>query len=159
MAGRPPKPVEQHLKEGTFRKDRHELPVVIGRRELPALPDHLSVSQRELWELVVSDMSSSGVLQSTDRFAIEGFVIALDQAREANEIIRVEGLITTGARGVLMKHPAVSIRKEAWNQVLAYALQLGLTPQARARLGLLAVTGLEKTKRLEDSIGPNPLDG
>jgi P27 family predicted phage terminase small subunit len=156
--GRPPKPTEQHQREGTFRKDRHNLPVVLGARGVPDLPAHLSEEATEVWNLLVADLRESGVLDKTDALAIEAVAVLVERARQARRALAEEGLFQTTARGGSMLNPAVKLERDSWSLLKQYAEQLGLTPSARARLGLMGLEGASAAQRLAKQLGENPLD-
>jgi P27 family predicted phage terminase small subunit len=148
---RPAKPVEKHMQDGTFRKDRHNLPVVIGERKLPDTPTHLNTLQKALWDVVVEDTGS--FLTSTDFPTIEAFVVLLSRAREAREIINREGIVVDDK-----KHPMLEVERLSLNALKPYIEQLGLSPSARARLGLMAVQGMSAQEKLSKELGDSPLD-
>lgn len=166
--GRPPKPHEVHEKEGTLRPDRHSpLPVVLGERSLGAAPDTLTPTQTLIWDYLVRELSGARLLQSTDAPMLEQLAVAVDYARQSSETIQAEGLIFEEERydkegnvvGVTKKrHPAYMNWKDSVQTAKTLAEHFGLTPSARARLGIQAAVGLSAAKQLEKTIGVNPLD-
>lgn len=64
-SGRPGKPTEKHIADGTFRADRH------GTRDesaggLPIKPDELDENGNWCWEFVVSSLSERGIAKQID---------------------------------------------------------------------------------------------
>jgi P27 family predicted phage terminase small subunit len=166
--GRPPKPTEQHLREGTFRKDRHNLPVVLGGREIDAVPpDRLSETQAEIWTYLFNDLTEAGILDKTDLVTFEGLVLIVDHLRLAQADIEENGLLIDEDKynkdgdlvgSVRKRNPAHQIAKESLSLLRQYAEQFGLSPSARARLGLARVTGMTAAEQLRDKLGENPMD-
>ena len=66
----PRKPLEQHLAEGTFRRDRHRGPDEMRPRGEPEPSDSLSDAARSHWSLVVPDLIARGVVAKCDEPAL-----------------------------------------------------------------------------------------
>lgn len=158
MKGRPAKPTEQHQREGTWRPDRHALPVVLAARGVPDKPEHLSEEAAGIWDLLIADLAESGVLDKTDALAVEAVAVTLERARQARRLIAEEGMTIESARGAKTRHPAVQIERDCWALLRGYMEQLGLSPAARARLGLTAIQGMTAAQTLAARLGENPLD-
>jgi P27 family predicted phage terminase small subunit len=169
MKGRPPKPIEQHVKEGTGRKDRHGdmLPVVVGERGVAQPSNLMTDTQLEIWEFLVVETRASRVLQSTDAPMLEELVVAIDLARQARQEIIDNGLMIDEDKynkdgdlvgTVRKRNPAYGVWKDSVAVAKSLAEQFGLTPSARTRLGIQQVVGMSAAKQLERTIGVNPLD-
>lgn len=87
----------------------------------------------ELWE------SGQGVYKRTDRRLIGQFCFTHEKITELQRTISKEGMITTGSQGQLVPHPAAKLLAEMETKVLKMSESLGLTPEARIRLGLNSV--------------------
>lgn len=145
-AGRPPKPIEQHLKEGTYRKDRHAGALVLtGSRGIQQLgaPAHLTRLQRAVWDELAGMLDS--IVRESDAAMVETCAVAFATYREAQGIIDEEGLIVTevtyGKDGEVLSekrkaHPAEQVRNRAMKIFMDTSARLGLSPSDRARLGL-----------------------
>lgn len=160
MKGRPPIPHERHELEGTRRNDRHPPHAFqIGGRGLPPVPEHLSESAQTAWNEISTAMAASNVLDVADASVLEGACVMWGRAREARLLIEQEGLTAIGARGGTIAHPALKIERDSWALFLRYAEQLGLSPSARARLGISLIKGLSMAKQMDKTIGSSHRGG
>ena len=152
MKGRPPKPSEQKKREGNPGKRSTDVVLVAGR-EKPRVPAGLNPAAKNVWRIIVADMWDSRILDRADRFIIEATSVAIARARQARKLVNKEGLTVRGATGAIIQHPAIKIERESWNQFRQLAEHLGLSPVARARLGLAHVKGARdrKSTRLNSS--------
>lgn len=150
-----------------------ELEVVEQPRQelvLPRLPETLALADelegdeqaRRLWEKVCVLLIESQIITEGDLFAVEQFVMAVLEARRAYFDLRAEGsTIATvnpaGGRASKTTNPAYRVWREANNLMLKWGEHLGLTPVARARLGLAIGKGRKLVQELGD-LPPQPLD-
>lgn len=136
MKGRPPVPREQKVRRGTLRKHRDPGPVAVPLplelRPLGELPPHA----QEAWDQVVPPLVEAGVVSFIDAPLLTELCSALGVARQARETVEAEGVFVTGAKGGLVTHPAWRVQRDATVLALRIAEQYGLSPSARARLGL-----------------------
>jgi len=168
VKGRPPKPHEVHEREGTLRPDRHSpLPVVLSERGLGEAPKHLNTEQAQIWDWLVQELTGARLLQVTDAPMLEQLAVAVDFARQSRATLEKEGLIFTELKfdkdgncvgETKKRHPAYNNWKDSVTVAKTLAEHFGLTPSARARLGIQAAVGLSAAKQLEKTIGVNPLD-
>jgi len=154
-AGRPAKPVEQHLIEGTFRPDRHRLPVMVSdKANLAEMdpPAHLTTFQQRVWKEIVPYLDS--IVQMSDLATVEGAVIAFAQYREAQNRIEEDGAFIYNRFDELRAHPALAVRDRALRLFLEFSTRLGLSPSDRARLGIDLGSLAKTTKDLfKDEFG------
>jgi P27 family predicted phage terminase small subunit len=131
--GRPPKPIEQHRADGTFRKDRHAPAVVLfpGQDDAaPAArvklkpPKSLKGAALEWWKEHVPGLEQLGMLQQID-------VSVLEMLAETYAIWK-------DALKALKKYPMLRENQIAERDAkLSYhklAVEFGFTPTSRARL-------------------------
>jgi P27 family predicted phage terminase small subunit len=93
----------------------------------------LPEAKRE-WNRVVPQLERLGLLTVVDRAALAGYCQSWARYREAEEAISQDGLIRTTESGYSMPHPAVSISRNALQQVRAFCAEFGLTPSSRGRI-------------------------
>jgi phage terminase small subunit len=97
-AGRPPKPIQLHRIEGTFRPDRDDSRV---EPEAPGLlnkvrpPTWMSKRQRQLWSEILAD-ASYGLLRRIDRQLLVNYVELVERHERA--AIAQSKLDATGRR-------------------------------------------------------------
>lgn len=182
--GRPPKPIEQHRREGTRPNGRGSSdpkPVLLAGREVPDMPPGLPAEARPVWELVVADLKAGRVIDGADWPAIENFCVQVARARQARKAIEFEKreaaerrrrapellrqyeadmerwragelksaprepdvdmnpqshLTQSGQKGAKVQSVYLQVEREAWKEARQVGDTLGLSPSARARLGL-----------------------
>ena len=66
--------------------------------------------------------------------AVAGFCDAAAFAKDARDLIRVDGLVVTGGKGELVRHPAYMIWQQSVAKVESLGKLLALNPSARLRL-------------------------
>lgn len=147
MAGRPPKPIEQHIKEGTYRKDRHGGALVVttpgyGIAHLGA-PPHLTPLQKDVWMEIARLLES--IVRESDVPMVEMAAVAYAGYRESQKMIDADGMVFVDDKGNLKEHPAVKIAQRYMKQFMDTSARLGLSPADRTRLGI-NIGNLEKTK-------------
>lgn len=143
--GRPTKPVELHILEGTYRPDRQGEPIAVDLGE-PAPPKHLKGWALRYWKEITPRLLQMKVATAGDSAAIaqmctwwaavRRFTLMLERAKDNDK--RMFRLVTNLAT--------------ATNQFQAIACRFGLTPSDRARLkgvgtGAAPKTGLPSRKR------------
>jgi P27 family predicted phage terminase small subunit len=84
-------------------------------------------------------MVKAGLLIEADRGALELYCSTMSDVRELEKELRKEGRTITTPNGCLQPSPAWSQLRQARNDALKCAVQLGLTPKARKTLGVGAV--------------------
>lgn len=105
----------------------------------PKVPIHVAPDQRLVWARLMATMPK-GVVASCDEYMMEAFVISVSTYRQADELIRKSALMVRGTEGSPIANPLLRIRSRAFAEMRACALELGLSPAARARLLKVEVT-------------------
>jgi P27 family predicted phage terminase small subunit len=121
------------------RKPKSKTSAPEGENITSAPPAWLNATAREIWQITIERVESSGGAlpwRFTEIFC--GFCQSAAAAREADEILSREGLTVCDGRSGTRRHPLVSVRSQALLQLRAYAESLGLTPASSARLPLPA---------------------
>lgn len=151
---RPPKPIEQHLQEGTYRKDRHEGALVVtqstGIAHLGA-PVHLTEFQREVWTELARLLEN--IVRESDMPMVEGAAVVYGSYRDAQKILNEEGLTVTDDRGNLRSHPMIQVRDRSLKMFMDFSARLGLSPADRARLGLNLAAVKSAADRMAEQYG------
>lgn len=141
--GRPPKPVEDHKRTGTFRPHRHG-----ERGGLAAVPS----TPPDLVELPAADVMGrilqDGVvwLASTDTVALALVREALEERADVRE--RALGGSSEARREL----------RELDKQIISQLSALGFDPAARSRLGLAEVKARSKLEDLRQRQSPPESD-
>ena len=122
---------------------------VTGTGELGDPPAHFGPEAAAAWRHIVSVMPP-GILQNADGFAVEALADAIVLYRRARDLIEEEGEAIKTDKGVI-RHPAAVALSQHRQAIRAGCIDLGMTPQARAKIGLVAER--EEADPLDDLIG------
>ena len=113
------KPINIHKLNGTFRKDRHGNPgETLEDADIPDLPEApiwLTGVARAEWDRLVGIMAKSKVFRATDLGVLAGYCQQFSIIATAPDPSEVKAAV--------------------WSSLRMYALELGLTPVARSKLG------------------------
>ena len=115
----------------------HGSPKAAGRRvkvENPTRPKWLTPYGRATWNRVVKELGPLGLLNPVDLDTLAGFCDAAAFAKDARDLLRADGLVLTGGKGELVRHPAYMIWQQSIAKVESLGKLLALNPSARLRL-------------------------
>jgi P27 family predicted phage terminase small subunit len=131
-AGRPRKPDELKILEGTFRKDRDGDPSqAVQATGEPAPPPHLKGEALAFWSEVVPGLVATGVAKAADAPALAGMCEWWARYRKlARRLDRMTGKAAKAMPQVVM------MLGIAWDKFDRVAARFGLTPSDRAKLRL-----------------------
>lgn len=131
MRGRPPKAPTLRLIKGTSRAGA-KVATPRPRGALSEAPAFLSPSQQSLWHYHVA-AAAPGTLRATDGGILSVFVVAVDLARQARELIGND-LVVESITGAMRPHPALAIMNAQTSIALRAGTELGFSPASRARV-------------------------
>jgi P27 family predicted phage terminase small subunit len=161
VKGRKPKPIEERVRDGNPGKRPLPEPMLIGGRpnldELNEPPAHLPEDAKEFWRDSVTRLVEVGIVDRVDVPALEQLAIQYARVRGAQKVIAEVGYFATGSTGQVKEHPAVKLEREATNLLLKLSEHFGLTPVARARLGLAELTRRSLASEMEEGLGKTTL--
>ncbi len=117
------------------RGRKAELQVIEGGLEdIPdTLPDHIPSAMRTEWMAVVEDLRDRKMLTDAVLGTVDAYVLAMWNARKAQEAIDTHGPLINAGKGILKQNPAVSLLGKSQSTIMRLAAELGLTPAARSR--------------------------
>jgi P27 family predicted phage terminase small subunit len=152
------KPVEVHMRNGTFRPDRHPEPVLVGGRpsleELREPPEHLTNEDaRAFWEDAVVRLIDVGIVDRVDVPILEQLAMQYARIKAAQRVIESEGYFARGSTGQIKEAPWVKMEREATMLFHRLADQFALTPLARTRLGVAELVRRSLRAELEQALG------
>lgn len=142
-----------------------------GELVLPPLPATLALADEleehatpagDLWREVCTLLIGSNIITGGDLFAVEQFVMATLEARRAYFELRTEGSTVetvnpSSGRAARTTHPAYRVWRDSNATMLKWGEHLGLTPVARARLGLAIGHGRKLAQELDHGLPANPV--
>ncbi|MBT9156675.1 MAG: hypothetical protein DDT37_01663 [Firmicutes bacterium] len=154
--GRPPKPTELHIRDGTLgTRQRAKTPLIIGGRRKPSCPKELTGHAKKAFRLLVGDLWDSGILDAADRTMIITAAMHYGVAMCAQEKIDRVGVAYPVKRGAgenqyvsLEANPAVKMQRDSLMEYRHCCDILGIGPTARARLAGMGV----KSKTVEKDV-------
>jgi P27 family predicted phage terminase small subunit len=128
----------RHRKPAVIRqlegnRGKRPIPNEIAGRGKPRCPDDLSDDQKRCWQAVVRSVPE-GILTSADNQVLERMAIAWALHREAARLIREGAVLVKGHDSRPTKNPALTIMRQASQEMELCGTALGLTPYARTRL-------------------------
>jgi P27 family predicted phage terminase small subunit len=156
--GRPPKPREQRIAEGMAGHRPLPEPVLgLGKVLTFDPPADLRPAEAEAWQLIVPEIAALGWIDRFDGHWIRQLVAAVAVANELRDEIASNGVMIDTydkdgiVRGVQL-NPAVNALARQQQTIRQYLEQLGGSPSARAKLGLVKVKGAEAALALADRL-------
>lgn len=100
------------------------------------MPPGLTTEMKEVWRELVDALAAGEQLDRSDAGLIECATVMIVRARNARAAVDRDGLLVPGTKKDLIPHPGLLIERQALEQLLGVASSLGLSPVARARLGM-----------------------
>jgi len=144
-AGRKPKPIEQRIREGNPGHRPIPEPLIVKGRLANNItvepPDDLPPDAKDLWRTVVPSLLEVGILDAVDLPAMEAMCTQWAYGKQASRVVSEKGVLARGASGQIMEHPALGTVRKSHEMFARFAAEYGLTPSARARLGLAHMQG------------------
>jgi len=102
------------------------------------MPDHIPDAAKPMWDRIIGELLERGV-KDLD-FDLAGvLVVALLRHRQA--CLQLEDLLVVDDKGRITANPLLKIERDQANTIMRVATELGLTPAARLRLGLMQLAG------------------
>jgi len=138
LPGRTPTPDEVKIRNGNPGHRPLRDPVLVAGRL--AEGDHVKTPrgftklERAAWRELLAPLVAGGILDRADLTLLEIAAQALARARAARLILATDGMLHKNSQGVVA-HPAIAIEKGAMTEYRQLAIQLGIGPSGRTRLG------------------------
>lgn len=135
--GRPPKSIEEHKNNGTYKPSRHD-----GRgisiEPLEALPAPVSLSERaaEKWNEIVPAMLAAGLVSVVDAVILKDAFISYDIAQDCLEQVNAYGNYGEYLQNLdkIKQMNLLDVYKEHMNRFHKIMMKFGVTPEARTRM-------------------------
>lgn len=130
--GRKPKPRALKVVEDNpgHRPIEPEVPFTRGS---PVKPEDLSEDASKLWDLVVEQMQSVGLLKPLDAPSLEILCETYARWKEAARMRRKDSILADNSQG-RVSAPWVGIEERAGKEFRAWCSEYGLTPAAERNL-------------------------
>ena len=141
MRGRKPLPTEIKELQGTLEKSRtnYEVPTS-GKIQKVTAPKMLTAEEKKMFKSICDDLIQSGVLENPDIDIVLKLVLENSAYYENMKICREKGYVEINDKGNRLKRIEYTVAKDNLVNVIRLASELGLTPAARTRLKIGAVS-------------------
>lgn len=133
------KPINLHVLQGTYRKDRHgnvRLPV-----NIPKCPSGMTPGARKHFRRLAKVLNRMGIIAGVDWLSLRLLAESYDMYLTAGEKVAAHGFIAKTTNGNLILSPFLGIRNRAWEQTVKLAGSFGLHPEARNGMSFSPVSG------------------
>lgn len=97
-------------------------------------PSDVCRESKDYMKSVLAKLESSGVLEEVDTAALDMLARNYSMFINASRQIEREGATITNGRGNIVKHPAVTIARDAQIQAVKLMQEFGLTAKSRTKL-------------------------
>lgn len=116
------------------RGRKAELKVIEGGlTEKPPVPAHIPPTMHDEWLAVVAELTGRKVITDAMLGTIDAYVMAMFNARKAQEALDLHGVLIDGGKGILKQNPAATLLGKSNSTIQRLAAELGLTPASRSR--------------------------
>lgn len=136
--GRPIKSTEEHIKDGTYRKDRHaNRGVKLEVLEEISVPEELTNHAKEKWLEIVPVLHKNGLVTAVDLPTLTDAFIAYGAAQECLAIVQDKFGSIAAYWAQLNKFKEVDLIQKYNESMEIYKKTMekyGVTPAARARI-------------------------
>lgn len=151
MAGRPAKPMELKILQGTARNDRtnKSAPTYPKIKKMLAPPAQVKRLKggAVLWRRIVKMLTTVGLLDQVNIDLIEIYVQEVITYRRAMDSVEDLGLIMINDKGAYIANPARKIASDSMKNIMAIAREFGFTPSTRQKIIVEDYTPLAITKK------------
>jgi P27 family predicted phage terminase small subunit len=136
-------------------------PVDTTAGETLEAPEHLPLEAVDVWNEVVPTLAEVGLARSVDALALEALCTHLAIARavmaklvaDGGGALDVDAFISRTAKGVPVVSPWHRILRDSWREAMRVGEHYGLTPVARARLGIALLQRTTLAEQLREIMG------
>lgn len=148
---------DNRRKPADLRQNRitHDLGVVVSREPaalIPSPPSGLLKSTRERWDAFWRSDVSQAIDPGSDRGRLDRWIRWVDEWERAYRSMRKDGRVVEGSQGQPRLSPLASYLSTCEAAIQAAEKELGLTPKARADLGIAFVEAKRSIKELNAAL-------
>ena len=120
-------------------------------------PDYLVAAARREWDRVAPGLESRRIVTSMDRATLIGYCVAFADWEEAAQKLAETGQLVASARGDAIPNPWMERKLAAEKSFLRFAMELGMTPATRSKVGAAPAPPAENAA--SKFFGPRPVAG
>lgn len=149
--GRPPKPTERKIEDGTLRARDKQTPLVIGGREAPKPSGYLDADEKKRFRTLVKELEDAHILDKADRGMLELAAIEEANIQKCNKILAEDGYLVEhiSDRGNVnwVPNPATASKQKSVAALRQLYGELGIGPVSRARLKGMGIDSSPETRK------------
>ena len=141
--GRKAKPIEMKILDGNPGKQRIPAISPSPPGTMPDVPTHLDYYGQEEWKRIADGLNIMGILREVDQNILGAYCASYSRWRHAEEELNklknespLSALVLKTISGNYIQQPLIGIANTAARDMVKYASEFGLTPAARASLGI-----------------------
>lgn len=135
--GRKPKPFVIKQLEGNPGKRKLILPAIQEQPSpCPSCPAWLDTTAKAEWRRLATSLHDLGLLTPMSSRLFAAYCDSFSAWHRAAKVLEKEGETFTTDKGYVGPHPAVAQRHRAKVLMLKYAVEFGMSPSSRQRIGL-----------------------
>lgn len=158
MKGKPAKPSAMSRLEGNPSKHKLRTEIAVSL-DMPVPPLALDDYALEEWGRLAIGLNAVGVLSFVDMGVMAAYCDSFSTWIRATELLneirsqpngKLLSLIQINDQGIMVKNPLVDRAEKAKAEMIKYAVELGMTPVARARISITTQKQESKFKGLID---------
>jgi P27 family predicted phage terminase small subunit len=133
--GRKPLPTAIHLRDNTFRHDRHSSDCPLPSPGIPTCPKVLSKTAKAEFRRLAKLLLDSNVITKIDGNVLALYCIAWERWNKSEgELLKQGEVIKSLTSGFPMQNPWLAVSNKAQLQMASYGGELGLSPSARTKI-------------------------
>lgn len=147
--GRPRKPTQLKVLEGSFRKDRDGHGPIVDSG-VPVCPDDAPECVKQAWQEIAPVLANQGLLSAVDRMPFYAYMDSYTKFVMVSQAIgTLEAMLEETPNGYIQMSQAFHIRNKLWQEVMKAGKEFGHTPAARSAIkspqqGQLDLGGFEE---------------
>lgn len=147
-----PRPAAVALLAGETRPSRVNFEAPIPRQEEPDRPRGMDSVAKAVWDHVLREMRSTGIILGADRDVLRAYCEAVSSYTRNIALLTRSGSVIRGSRERgLVVNPLHRVVREEREAIRLLARELGLSPAARAALRVDAGAA---SAEMDDVLGP-----
>lgn len=130
------KPIEQHIADGTYRADRHDLPDI--SREVEHIEPYMKLRAKgkDNFYSICNDLREEKKLAPEDLYHVANMAYMMQTIEDNDKELNKEGYLIEGSTGSMVVNPRWNIIKSAMAEMGSIQHKLGIGPVHRMRLAL-----------------------
>lgn len=140
------KPTNLKVLKGSLRRHREKKGGALCQTDkIPLPPEFLDTEALKEWKRVAPLLFEAGLLSSLDKACLAGYCQSWSRFLAAEKQLAGQEMLITSPTGNLCPNPLIRISRQAQEQCLSMAKQMGITPASRSKVSA------QKSKKKEDA--------